>query len=88
MGPFQVLLITHTAVKVGERATWVNASHCRRVPSISGEQQEEEPRRQTTTTTTAKPLVLPGPPEIERASGEELAWMRDEGTSKGQTETI
>ncbi|XDV39368.1 hypothetical protein PO909_008623 [Leuciscus waleckii] len=65
---------------VGERATWVNASHCRRVPPISGEQQEEEPRRQTTT--TAKPLVLPGPPEIERASGEELAWMRDEGNKE------
>lgn len=29
-GPFQLLLITHTAVKVKERRSWIHASHVRR----------------------------------------------------------
>ena len=35
LGPFQVLLITSSAVKVAERATWIHASHCRRAPPLT-----------------------------------------------------
>ncbi|XP_051947983.1 uncharacterized protein LOC127619214 [Xyrauchen texanus] len=42
LGPFQVLLMTHTAVKVAERAMWVHANHCRKVPSTSQENQQQE----------------------------------------------
>ncbi len=47
LGPFQVLLVTHTALKVAERATWVHVNHCRRVPPIAeAEQSLEEVQRE------------------------------------------
>ncbi len=47
LGPFQVILVTYTAVKVAERATWVHVNHCRRVPPIAeAEQSLEEVQRE------------------------------------------
>ncbi len=47
LGLFQVPLVTHTAVKVAERATWVHVNHCRRVPPIAeAEQSLEEVQRE------------------------------------------
>ncbi|XP_039979222.1 uncharacterized protein LOC120787590 [Xiphias gladius] len=34
IGPFQVLLVTETAVKVDGRAPWIHASHCKRILEV------------------------------------------------------
>ncbi|KAG1926788.1 hypothetical protein F2P79_024649 [Pimephales promelas] len=37
-GPYQVLLVTHTAVKVAETVPWIHGTHCRKVPEpLTGE---------------------------------------------------
>ena len=36
-GPFQVLLTTSTAIKLGERTQWIHYLHVKRGPSIKSE---------------------------------------------------
>uniref|UniRef100_A0A9J7XDY5 Murine leukemia virus integrase C-terminal domain-containing protein n=1 Tax=Cyprinus carpio carpio TaxID=630221 RepID=A0A9J7XDY5_CYPCA len=42
-GPHLILLVTHTAVKVEGRGTWVHASHCRKLPSCGSDQNALRP---------------------------------------------
>ncbi|XP_053476344.1 uncharacterized protein LOC128605176 [Ictalurus furcatus] len=37
LGPFQILFVTRSVVKVSQRAMWMHASNCRRVPEPSNE---------------------------------------------------
>jgi len=43
-GPYQVLLVIHTAVKVGEKVPWIHGTHCQKVPEpLTGEPFPTQP---------------------------------------------
>jgi len=41
-GPYQILLITRTAIKVPGRQTWVHVHHCKRAPAPPPSEDQEE----------------------------------------------
>ncbi|KAK7925084.1 hypothetical protein WMY93_007394 [Mugilogobius chulae] len=68
LGPFQVLLITDTAVKFAERSTWTHASHCRRIVTLP----EDLPPASDSTPETSQPSSRTHPdpdPTVPSTSG-------------------
>ena len=52
--PVQILLVTHSAVKVPGKGPWVHAQHCRRVPALI-EEPSTGPLEESPTTTPLSP---------------------------------
>ncbi|KAF3689806.1 Retrovirus-related Pol polyprotein Reverse transcriptase [Channa argus] len=86
-GPHQVLLTSSTAVKVEGHATWVHASHCKKIPTPGAEKELHPEEHQLDMETTAveddqqdpvSNLLTPVPPHLLLPSKTSCLWPHKE----------